>query len=131
MIRRLLLSLAAFFAIFVGSTAPVAAFDLFGTSCTGTGAGSAVCQEKTKGQSPTNNVLYGPNGTLMLAANILSFLVGIAAVIIIIISGIKYMLSQGDSGKIQAAKNTIIYAAVGLVVVVISRSLIAFIVTKL
>jgi hypothetical protein len=108
---------------------PVGAFNLF-SPCSGSASGAAACPSNT---SPTNgnNAIYGSNGILTKAADIMALVVGLTAVIIIIVSGINYMTSQGDSGKIQSAKNTIIYAAIGLVVVVVARSLIVFIVSHL
>ena len=41
---------------------------------------------------------------------------GIIAVVVVVIGGVKYMISQGDSGQTQAAKNAITYSLVGLVV---------------
>ena len=53
-------------------------------------------------------------------------LIGILAVVMIVVGGVKYMTSQGDPGKIQSAKNTIMYAIIGLVV-----TLAAFAITNL
>lgn len=49
--------------------------------------------------------------------NLVYFLAGLVAVIIIIIGGITYATSSGDSGKVTKAKNMILYAVVGLVIV--------------
>ncbi len=59
--------------------------------------------------------------------NILSIVVGVVSVIMIIIAGFQYVISQGDSGKISNAKNTIIYALVGIVVVAFSQFLVKFV----
>lgn len=53
---------------------------------------------------------------------------GAVAVICIIIGGLLYSTSAGDPGKIQRGKNTIIYAAVGLIVVTIAFPVISFII---
>jgi Type IV secretion system pilin len=63
---------------------------------------------------------------LKTVLNILSFVVGFIAVIMIIIAGVKYVTSQGDSNAIGAAKNTIIYAVVGLVVVAFAQAIVQF-----
>lgn len=57
------------------------------------------------------------SGTLQGALNLIYFIAGIVCVIIIVIGGIRYTASQGDAGGIQSAKNTIIYAVVGLIVI--------------
>ena len=49
--------------------------------------------------------------------NLVYFLAGLAAVIVIVVGGIMYATSTGDSGKITKAKNMILYAVVGLVIV--------------
>lgn len=59
--------------------------------------------------------------------NIFSVIVGIVAVIMIIWGGFKYITSGGDSGNITSAKNTIIYAVIGLVVVALSQFLVQFV----
>ena len=51
---------------------------------------------------------------------------GIIAVIYVIIGGIQYMTSGGDSGKLQKAKNTILYAVIGLVVCVLAFAIVNF-----
>lgn len=65
--------------------------------------------------------------TIKLVINVLSFIVGIAAVIMIIIGGFKYVTSQGDSNNINSAKNTILYALIGLVVVALAQVLVRFV----
>lgn len=59
--------------------------------------------------------------------NILSLIVGIAAVIMIIFGGFRYITSGGDSGKVSNAKNTLIYAMVGLAIAALAQILIRFV----
>ena len=59
--------------------------------------------------------------------NIISIIVGIIAVIMIIIGGFKYITSGGDSGKVSSAKNTIIYAVVGLIIVALAQFIVKFV----
>lgn len=61
---------------------------------------------------------------------ILSFIVGVAAVIMIIIGGFKYVTSNGDSNAITSAKNTLIYALVGLVIVAMAQFIVQFVLNK-
>lgn len=62
--------------------------------------------------------------------NILSIIVGIAAIIVIILSGFKYITSGGDSGKVTSAKNTLIYALVGLIIAALAQFLVHFVLTN-
>lgn len=59
--------------------------------------------------------------------NILFFIIGIAAVIVLIIGGLRYVFSSGDEKGVTAAKNTILYAIVGLVVAVLAFSIVNFV----
>ena len=59
--------------------------------------------------------------------NIFSVIVGIIAVLMIIYGGFKYITSGGDSGNISGAKNTLIYAIVGLVVVALAQFIVRFV----
>lgn len=70
-------------------------------------------------------------GTIKNVINILLFIIGAAAVIMIIIGGIRYVVSGGDQGAVTGAKNTILYAVVGLVIAIMAYSIVNFVVTKL
>ena len=61
--------------------------------------------------------------------NLLLFVVGIIAVIAIIIGGIRYTTSNGDSSQTKAAKDTILYAVIGLVVAIMAFAIVNFVVT--
>lgn len=62
--------------------------------------------------------------------NIVSVVVGIVAVIMIIFGGLKYITSGGDSSNVSAAKNTIIYAIIGLIVVALAQFVVRFVLGK-
>ena len=62
--------------------------------------------------------------------NIFTAIVGIIAVVMIIIGGVKYMTSQGDSGKTAEAKNTVMYAGIGLVIVALSQIIVRFVLRR-
>lgn len=63
--------------------------------------------------------------------NIMLFAIGILAVIMIIWGGIRYVLSGGDSTAISAAKKTILYAVVGLVVAILAYAIVNFVITTI
>lgn len=62
--------------------------------------------------------------------NVLTVIVGIVAVIMIIIGGFKYITSGGDSGAVSSAKNTVIYAIVGLIIVAFAQIIVRFVINK-
>ena len=131
--KKLRLLLAGFMAIAslgLASGGTVAAFDLFGDPCK-TAKDATVCNESNTGQNKSDNSIYGPHGIITKVANILAIFVGVAAVIVVVIAGIQYMTSTGDSTKVNNAKNAIIYAVVGLMVVVAARTIIVFMIGKL
>ena len=58
--------------------------------------------------------------------NILLWAVGLISVVMIIFGGFRYIISNGDSAKVTAAKNTVMYAVVGLVIAIFSYAIIQF-----
>lgn len=70
------------------------------------------------------------NNTITLVINIFSMIVGLIAVIMIIVGGLKYITSGGDSGKVTSAKNSIIYAIIGLVIVALAQIIVRFVLSK-
>lgn len=69
----------------------------------------------------------GVTDFISTTVNILSIVIGIAAVIVIILSGFKFITSGGDSSKVATAKNTLIYALIGLVVAALAQFLVHFV----
>lgn len=94
------------------------AVDIIGESCKG-GVSSELCQ------ADKENI--ETDGTIKTAVDVLMFLLGVVAVISIIIGGIIYTTSNGDSSKLTQAKNIILYAVVGLVVALMSWGIVRFI----
>ncbi len=72
----------------------------------------------------------GINSTIQLVINIMSVLVGFAAVLMIIIGGFKYITSSGDSAGVNSAKNTILFAVVGLVIVAVAQIIVRFVINE-
>jgi multisubunit Na+/H+ antiporter MnhB subunit len=76
-------------------------------------------------QSGTNSSL---TGMIRTAVNILLFLTSAIAVVMIIYGGIKYVTSRGEAADVASAKNTILYAVVGLVVAILAYAIVGFVV---
>ena len=74
----------------------------------------------------------GPTVESVIATviNILSIIVGVIAVIMIIIGGLRYITSGGDSNNTKGAKDTILYAIIGLVVVAMAQVIVKFVLNK-
>ncbi len=70
------------------------------------------------------------DGVVTAVVNTLSIIVGITAVVMIIIGGFKYVTSSGDANNVSSAKNTILYAIVGLVIVAMAQVIVRFVLHK-
>ena len=74
-----------------------------------------------------------PDGTNKLIGNIInifSLVVGIVAVLMIIIGGFRYITSGGNDGNVGNAKNTILYAVIGLVIVALAQIIVRFVLNR-
>ncbi|MBR2741269.1 hypothetical protein IKD98_00715 [Candidatus Saccharibacteria bacterium] len=75
--------------------------------------------------------LFGETGAFRKITNTVLFVVGVIAVIMLIIGGIKYVISGGDSKKVTDAKNTVLYAIIGMVIAVFSYAIVTFVLSAL
>lgn len=66
------------------------------------------------------------NVSFKMITDVLLFIVGAISVIMLIVGGIRYTVSGGDSGQITAAKNTILYAIVGIVISILAYAIVNF-----
>ncbi len=94
---------------------------------TGGISGGAGCAQGKDQQSD----LFGETGIFKTITNVLLFVIGAISVIMLIIGGIRYTTSNGDSGAITTAKNTILYAVIGIVIALLAYALVNFVITSL
>ena len=87
----------------------------------------AACSQPTG----TNGVLFGEGGIFTSIVNTALFVIGAVAVLMLIYGGIRYTISGGDEKAITAAKNTILYAVVGIVIAVLAFAIINFVLSSL
>jgi len=66
-----------------------------------------------------------------LATGTMLYILGAICVIMIIYGGFKYVTSSGDSSKVTAAKNTILYAVIGLIIALLAYAIIGFVIDTL
>ena len=71
--------------------------------------------------------LFGATGIFTTISNVMLFIVGAISVIMVIIGGLRYVISGGNSSNITAAKNTILYAIVGLIIAIMAYAIINFV----
>jgi hypothetical protein len=86
---------------------------------------------KAKPDDVPDDLFEGDGSIFKKVANILIFLVGAVSVIMLIIGGFRYVVSGGDSQKVESAKNTILYAIVGIVVSILAFAAVNFVVGQL
>lgn len=141
MVKRLLLSISLLSVLLLPAL-PVpsaSAFDPFGGVCGQSGTGkSAVCTDTNNKCTPNSatddsncNPISGSNGLLIKITHIVAFIAGAAAVLLIIVGGLRFITSGGNSEKVSSARSTVINSLIGLVVIVLAASLITYVVEKL
>lgn len=99
------------------------------------------CQDVTAGgigsgadcAKPTNAAenLFGDGSIFNTVTNILLFLIGAISVVMLIIGGIRYVVSGGDQGAVTSAKNTILYAIIGIIVAFLAFAAVRFVTDQL
>lgn len=81
------------------------------------------CRDDGEGENSLSSVIKR-------IINIFSIVVGAVSVIMIIIGGFRYVVSNGDSNGVSGAKNTILYAIIGLVIVLFAQVIVRFVLTN-
>ena len=71
--------------------------------------------------------LVGANGVFTQISNTILYVVGVISVIMLVWGGLRYILSGGDNKKVTDAKNTILYAIIGLIIAVLAFAIVNFV----
>ena len=114
-----------------------------------TGAGAAICLwtgkamtvyaeeksavEKGAEAARANGMpaeLIGDNGVFGRITNVILLIVGIISVVMLIYGGLRYILSGGEQKKVTDAKNTILYAIIGLIISLLAYAIVNFVLTS-
>ena len=94
----------------------------------------AVNSEITSGMNATSAGTSTPtdaNVVIKNVTNIMFFIIGAVSVIMLIYGGIRYTTSGGNANSVTAAKNTVIYSIVGLVISILAYAIVNFVVTNI
>lgn len=135
-IKSLIISLALASGVFVPIAVPAVVMaqaatptdgNIQGSLC----AGSQLTFDETSDCTTGVDAQEKVNDLIIDIINIFSVIVGVVSVIMIIIGGLKYITSGGDSGNVTGAKNTILYAIIGLVVVALAQIIVKFVLSKI
>lgn len=117
----------------LGIFTAVAVVPLVGS--TASAAPEVVASALTDAQRGVNQVndgnTKGLQGFIKDIINILLFVIGFVAVLMIIVGGIRYVTSGGDSNSVSSAKNTILYSVIGLVVALMAFAIVNFVLDSL
>lgn len=100
---------------------PAGAIKVLEDQCSYGNRGTAVCEAR---REDAGNMIQS-------VVNVLMFLLGAISTIMIIIGGIRYTTSNGDASQTTSAKNTILYAVVGLVVAICATAVVNFVIGRL
>lgn len=133
MIKRLILLTGLLGTILFAAPTPAAAKNLYnGVDCA-KAADSAVCTDDT-GQDPVT----GDKGVLVDVTNVIAYIAGAAAIIVILVSALRFALSGSDISTnsrtdtdVENARHTLVNALIGLAVIVVARQLILFVLGKI
>lgn len=120
MIRKLLSILLLSAVLFTFLQPTVLAIDPYKDVCQA-GSDQTVCTTQNI------NPVTGQDSIIPKIANIAAAIGGVIAVVIIMMSGLTLITSTGDSAKITQARNSVIYACVGIVVIIAARVIVGFI----
>jgi hypothetical protein len=127
-VKRLLVAIALLCSLTAPLFAvPAYAYNPFDNACgtIGGGGGSTACG--TDGSDP----ISGKNGVLVKASLVVATIAGVAAVIIIIISGFRYITANGDMQKVASARNALVGSLIGIAIIVSAESLVIFVIKGL
>ena len=101
---------------------------LVGTPVSALGEGGASAGiGAARGDNTPSNLVNGDSSIIKRAINIMLFAVGVLSVVMLIFGGFRYVISGGKKESVTNAKNTILYAIVGLLVAVFAYAIINFI----
>ena len=127
MLKGFKLLLLATFTILIFGLAPqlAAAVD-----CNSSPVAAIQCGTDNAAGVPANSTPGSIDTTITHIVNLISVAVGIAAVIMIIVGGFRYITSGGKQESVTSAKNTIMYALIGLVIVALAQIIVKFVLNK-
>ena len=91
--------------------------------------GASAGANLARGDNTPGNFASGDTSIVRRAINLMLYGVGILSVVMLIWGGVRYVISGGNKESITAAKNTILYAIIGLLVALFAYAIINFVIT--
>lgn len=90
-------------------------------------AQTSVCKEVANSAESKNVFVRA----ITFIIELLSYIVGIAAVIGVIVSGLRLVIANGDSSGVANARQGLVYSLIGIVIVIFAQAIVAFVLNKL
>jgi ABC-type Fe3+ transport system permease subunit len=94
-------------------------------------ADSVICPQGTSSPNPLCSSDKDVGDIIKIVVDTLMFLIGVVAVLVIIIAGFRMVTSSGNAESMSKARNSIIYASIGIVVAVAASAIIGFVVEQI
>lgn len=124
MLKRLILIVTSLVALSAPVLSPIHVFaDAKDDVCAGVGAVSGASGCDPKANSTVNNIIR-------TALRIMQVIAGLLAVFYLINAGLKFITSSGSSEGVKSARSTIIFTAVGIIIVLLSEAIIRFVLNR-
>lgn len=117
-------------AVFLAMASVILGDSVVSAACDMTNPSIATGAECARGNGQPAQ-LVGDGGIFNRITSILLFVVGAVAVIMLIFGGIRYIVSGGDQANVTAAKNTILYAIIGIIVALLAYAAVKFVTSSL
>lgn len=134
--KKLITLLAFALCLLAPAPAALAAYNPLGDACsaqtstttpTPAATKSSACDPSVNGSDP----ITGPSGILHKAAVIISYIAGVTAVILAIISGFQYITAAGDPQKAASARSVLMGAVIGVLIVLVAQGILQFVLKSL
>ena len=94
------------------------------------GAGGAISGiNSARGDGVPDNLASGDDSIIRRVINLMLYAVGVISVIMLIYGGFRYVISGGQKESVTAAKNTILYAIVGLIISIFAYAIVKFVIS--
>lgn len=122
--KKIIAAIITVFTFVLMPLTPVAAVNVF-QDCNGDAAGNSICK------AANSDKLFGAGSLWNRILNVFTTVIGAVSVLMIIIGGLRYVTSNGEPAQLTSAKNTIMYAAVGLVIAAMANAIVNFVLTNI
>ena len=98
---------------------------------TATGNKPEICKDNLSTADNNSNPILGKNGILTTGIKLFTVVLGVVAIFVLMINGVRMMTAAGDPNSVNSARNGVLYALIGLVIAFSAQMLVTFVLNKL